>query len=73
MIDAQLRQVLRDEAEIIFARVAPVKKLQVVKALQANGEIVTVTGGRDRCARAQERGYGRGDGRNGHRSCQESQ
>tara|TARA_B110000503_G_scaffold100453_1_gene150315 strand:+ start:622 stop:741 length:120 start_codon:yes stop_codon:yes gene_type:complete len=32
MIDAQLRQVLRDEAEIIFARVAPVKKLQVVKA-----------------------------------------
>ncbi|MFT5742349.1 MAG: sodium/potassium-transporting ATPase subunit alpha [Paracoccaceae bacterium] len=44
MSDAQLQQVLRDEAEIIFARIAPAQKLQVVQALQANGEIVTVTG-----------------------------
>mgnify|MGYP001822237296 CR=1 FL=1 len=39
-----LRQVLQDEQEIIFARIAPAQKLQVVQALQANGEVVTVTG-----------------------------
>ena len=44
MSDAQLQQVLRDEPEIIFARIAPAQKLQVVQRLQANGEIVTVTG-----------------------------
>ena len=44
MSDEQLQKVLRDEPEIIFARIAPAQKLQVVQALQANGEIVTVTG-----------------------------
>ncbi len=44
MSDSDLQQVLRDEPEIIFARIAPAQKLQVVQALQANGEIVTVTG-----------------------------
>ena len=44
MADAELQQVLRDEPEIIFARIAPAQKLQVVQALQALGEIVTVTG-----------------------------
>jgi len=44
MSDAKLQQVLRDETEIIFARIAPAQKLQVVQALQALGEIVTVTG-----------------------------
>lgn len=44
MTDAQLQEILRDEAEIIFARIAPAQKLRVVQALQANGEIVTVTG-----------------------------
>ena len=44
MTDAQLQEILRDEAEIIFARIAPAQKLSVVQALQANGEIVTVTG-----------------------------
>lgn len=44
MSDADLQQLLRDEPEIIFARIAPAQKLQVVQALQANGEIVTVTG-----------------------------
>ncbi|MHA6265854.1 cation-translocating P-type ATPase [Aliiroseovarius sp. CAU 1755] len=44
MTDAELQTVLQDEAEIIFARIAPAQKLQVVQALQASGEIVTVTG-----------------------------
>ena len=44
MTDAELQKKLRDEPEIIFARIAPAQKLQVVQALQANGEIVTVTG-----------------------------
>ena len=44
MSDPELQQVLRDEPEILFARIAPAQKLQVVQALQANGEIVTVTG-----------------------------
>jgi len=42
--DDALRALLRDEAEIIFARIAPAQKLRVVQALQASGEIVTVTG-----------------------------
>jgi len=40
----ELRRVLVDEPEIIFARIAPAQKLQVVQALQAIGETVTVTG-----------------------------
>ncbi len=44
MSDATLQQVLQDEPEIIFARIAPAQKLQVVQALQALGDIVTVTG-----------------------------
>ena len=44
MSDTELQSVLQDEPEIIFARIAPAQKLQVVQALQANGEIVTVTG-----------------------------
>ncbi|MCR9151354.1 MAG: HAD-IC family P-type ATPase [Rhodobacteraceae bacterium] len=44
MSDDGLRAVLRDEPEIIFARIAPAQKLQVVQALQALGHIVTVTG-----------------------------
>ncbi len=40
----ELRQLLHDEQEIIFARIAPAQKLLVVQALQANDEIVTVTG-----------------------------
>ena len=44
MTEPQLQQLLRDEPEIIFARIAPAQKLQVVQALQALGEIVTVTG-----------------------------
>lgn len=44
MDDGELQQVLCDEPEIIFARIAPAQKLQVVQALQALGHIVTVTG-----------------------------
>ncbi len=44
MDDAELQDVLRTEPEIIFARIAPSQKLQVVQALQSLGEIVTVTG-----------------------------
>ena len=44
MSPAELQQVLSEEPEIIFARIAPAQKLAVVQALQVNGEIVTVTG-----------------------------
>lgn len=44
MSGGDLRQTLRDEPEIVFARIAPAQKLQVVQALQSLGEIVTVTG-----------------------------
>lgn len=35
---------LLDKRELIFARTSPIQKLQIVKALQKKGEIVTVTG-----------------------------
>lgn len=44
MSDEDLQAVLREEPEILFARIAPAQKMQVVQALQANDEIVTVTG-----------------------------
>ena len=44
MSEGDLRDVLRDTPEIVFARIAPAQKLQVVQALQSLGEIVTVTG-----------------------------
>ncbi len=44
MSEARLAQVLQDNPEIIFARIAPAQKLRVVRALQGLGEIVTVTG-----------------------------
>jgi len=44
MSDGALQNVLITEPEIIFARIAPAQKLQVVQALQALGETVTVTG-----------------------------
>lgn len=44
MSDALLEKTLQDEPEIIFARIAPAQKLRVVQALQALGDIVTVTG-----------------------------
>jgi len=37
--DAELQQMLRDEPEIIFARIAPAQKLRVVQALQANARL----------------------------------
>ena len=43
MDEATLSKVL-DEQELIFARISPEQKLQIVRALQAKGEIVTVTG-----------------------------
>ena len=44
MSDAEVKILLQDEPEILFARIAPAQKMQVVQALQANDEIVTVTG-----------------------------
>ena len=33
-----------DEPELIFARISPIQKLRIVRAFQARGEVVTVTG-----------------------------
>lgn len=43
MDNASLSEVL-DQKELIFARISPEQKLQIVRALQAKNEIVTVTG-----------------------------
>ena len=43
MDDDRLAEVLR-ERELIFARISPAQKLRIVRAFQAGGEIVTVTG-----------------------------
>jgi len=43
MNDERLADVL-DEPELIFARISPAQKLRIVRALQAKGEVVTVTG-----------------------------
>ena len=43
MDEHQLDHVL-EERELIFARISPAQKLRIVRAFQARGEIVTVTG-----------------------------
>ncbi len=43
MDERQLARVL-DDPELIFARISPAQKLRIVQALQAQGEVVTVTG-----------------------------
>ncbi len=43
MDDEQLREAL-DRRELIFARISPTQKLRIVRAFQARGEVVTVTG-----------------------------
>ncbi|MCX7084289.1 MAG: cation-transporting P-type ATPase [Methylococcales bacterium] len=43
MSDAEFSAVL-DEQELVFARTSALQKLQIVKALQKKGEVVTVTG-----------------------------
>lgn len=42
--DAGLKEVLRSEQALVFARVAPEHKMRVVAALQSLGQIVAVTG-----------------------------
>ena len=43
MNEAELSHLL-DNRELVFARTSPMQKLQIVRALQKKGEIVTVTG-----------------------------
>jgi Ca2+-transporting ATPase len=42
--DAQLQQILKDPSDLIFARVLPEQKLQLVQAFKTLGHIVAVTG-----------------------------
>lgn len=39
-----LQQLLRNYSEIAFARITPGQKLNIVKALQADGEVVALSG-----------------------------
>ena len=44
LTDNQLREILRDFNEIVFARTSPQQKLRIVEACQSLGKIVAVTG-----------------------------
>jgi len=44
MTDDQVKTLVAENREIVFARISPEQKLQIVQAFQANDEIVTVTG-----------------------------
>ena len=43
-MDEQTLSTVLDEKELIFARITPVQKLQIVRALQKKNQVVTVTG-----------------------------
>lgn len=43
MSDKELSEILQEQ-ELLFARTSPIQKLRIVRALQRNSEVVTVTG-----------------------------
>lgn len=44
MTPAQIDEILRNHAEIVFARTSPQQKLIIVEGCQRQGQIVAVTG-----------------------------
>ena len=44
MRDTELEQLLRDHHNVLFARSSPEDKLRITEALQANGDVVAMTG-----------------------------